>query len=622
MGILIEHYAGEFPLWLAPLQALVLPVVRPPHRLRRRRWSSGSPRPGCARASTTAASRSGARSATPSWPRCRTCSWSATARPSRARRRCAATSEGDLGTLALDDDRRAPAARRPPSAVQRREHRRADGRRRAGALVRADADAPRPARAARGIGRERGARRAGRRGDGGARAAARRAAGGRRGRGAGRARRRRRAVGARRAAREPAPGRLARGPGRARERDLRAARLGRARARGRPARPPAHARRGRRRGRRRARRLAAAGEALAPAPAAADRVPARSAGSRRRPASRADFEGSRFTGTAAPADEIGPGAQDPIRVFVGVHAAPSVEERARLAVDELERLGAFSRRRILVCSRDAARLRQPDPGRGRGAPLGRRRRLRRRPVPRQAHAADAARRCGSRRARTARCSRSCGGGCRPAARGLRLRREPRRVGEPERVPRAAGCARSTRSRVARALWIGTPYFSRLPRLLAKGAIPSDARVGTIRTKQLLGGRGRASDWRFVFLERRTDPVVLFSGLDLIWRRPDWLPPGRWTPGVTFVQLAFDLVSATNWTATVPAGAGARLPARGPAGRRPRVRPPRRPRARGRARRPARRRGGRARRTIACAEAWRRLYSEPLTTRSQTVRRPA
>jgi threonyl-tRNA synthetase len=26
MGILIEHYAGEFPLWLAPLQAIVLPV--------------------------------------------------------------------------------------------------------------------------------------------------------------------------------------------------------------------------------------------------------------------------------------------------------------------------------------------------------------------------------------------------------------------------------------------------------------------------------------------------------------------------------------------------------------------------------------------------------------------
>ena len=86
----------------------------------------------------------------------------------------------------------------------------------------------------------------------------------------------------------------------------------------------------------------------------------------------ADFEGSRFTGTATPADAIGPDAQDPIRVFVGLHAAPDVESaparrrragaagrvrapphpqhRARIAVDELERLGAFGRRRILVCS--------------------------------------------------------------------------------------------------------------------------------------------------------------------------------------------------------------------------------------------------------------------------------
>ncbi|HZB76028.1 MAG TPA: His/Gly/Thr/Pro-type tRNA ligase C-terminal domain-containing protein, partial [Solirubrobacteraceae bacterium] len=27
LGILIEHYAGEFPLWLSPLQAMVLPVA-------------------------------------------------------------------------------------------------------------------------------------------------------------------------------------------------------------------------------------------------------------------------------------------------------------------------------------------------------------------------------------------------------------------------------------------------------------------------------------------------------------------------------------------------------------------------------------------------------------------
>ena len=36
IGMLIEHYAGEFPVWLAPVQAIVLPVVRPPRRVRRR----------------------------------------------------------------------------------------------------------------------------------------------------------------------------------------------------------------------------------------------------------------------------------------------------------------------------------------------------------------------------------------------------------------------------------------------------------------------------------------------------------------------------------------------------------------------------------------------------------
>jgi threonyl-tRNA synthetase len=27
IGMLVEHYAGEFPLWLAPVQAIVLPVA-------------------------------------------------------------------------------------------------------------------------------------------------------------------------------------------------------------------------------------------------------------------------------------------------------------------------------------------------------------------------------------------------------------------------------------------------------------------------------------------------------------------------------------------------------------------------------------------------------------------
>jgi uncharacterized membrane protein len=260
----------------------------------------------------------------------------------------------------------------------------------------------------------------------------------------------------------------------------------------------------------------------------------------------ADFEGTRFLHTAVPGDAIGPDARDPIRVFVGVHAAPTVEERARVAVDELERLGAFERRRVLVCS---ATLR------GYVNPI---------PVAAEEHlsggdVASVVVQYHDKRTLLMPAKVPI------AARTHRaLLEELRRRGAPDvcvygeslgawasqNVFRRGGVRALDEVGVRRALWVGTPYFSRLPRLLARGEIPTDARVATVRTDELLAGAGEAG-WRFVFLERRTDPVVLFRGLDLLWRRPDWLPAGRWTPGVTFVQLAFDLVAATNWTATVP-----------------------------------------------------------------------
>jgi uncharacterized membrane protein len=263
----------------------------------------------------------------------------------------------------------------------------------------------------------------------------------------------------------------------------------------------------------------------------------------------AGFEGSRFTATAVAADEIGPGAQDPIRVFVGLRAAPDVEQRARSACDELERLGAFSRRRILVCSPTLRGYVNP-------IPVGAEEHLSlgdvasvvvqyhdRRTLLMPAKVPIAARR---HRAVLEELRRRV-----PAA-GPEVCVFGESLGAwaSQNVFRGGGVRVLDDLRISRALWVGTPYFSRLPRLLAKGQIPSDARVATIRTKQLLAGAGEPG-WRFVFLERRTDPVVLFSGLDLIWRRPDWLPPGRWTPGVTFVGLAFDLVAATNWPASVP-----------------------------------------------------------------------
>ena len=111
IGILLEQTGGELPLWLAPVQAARAAAGRPPQRLRpggRRRAARRRP----ARAtSTTAPSRSGARSARPSCRRCRSCSWSATARPTSRAAALRRHGEGDLGTLPLDEAVRADRGR-------------------------------------------------------------------------------------------------------------------------------------------------------------------------------------------------------------------------------------------------------------------------------------------------------------------------------------------------------------------------------------------------------------------------------------------------------------------------------------------------------------------------------
>ena len=81
IGILIEHYAGELPLWLAPVQAIVLPISDRFNEYGARGARAAARGGRCAWSSTTAASRSGARSATPSCARSPTCWWWASARP-------------------------------------------------------------------------------------------------------------------------------------------------------------------------------------------------------------------------------------------------------------------------------------------------------------------------------------------------------------------------------------------------------------------------------------------------------------------------------------------------------------------------------------------------------------
>jgi uncharacterized membrane protein len=257
-----------------------------------------------------------------------------------------------------------------------------------------------------------------------------------------------------------------------------------------------------------------------------------------------DFEASRFLAGAVSGLPV-----DPIRVFVGVRSAASVEERCALAVRELERLGAFERRRIVVVS---ATLR------GYVNPI----------VP----AAEEHLSGGDvatvvvqyHDRRTLLMPAKVPIAARTHRELLRLlARHPRRAevavyGESlgawasQNVFRRGGTAALDALGVARALWIGTPYFSLLRRAFERGRLPVDERVGTVRARDLVRGDPEGAErLRFVFFHRMSDPVVLFPGLELLWRRPEWLEPGQWRPGITFVQLVADLMNATRWTSAIP-----------------------------------------------------------------------
>jgi len=282
-----------------------------------------------------------------------------------------------------------------------------------------------------------------------------------------------------------------------------------------------------------------------------------------------DFEGTRFIGGVLPAEDIvtllGRGtAIDPIRVFVGVRTAPTPADRARLAVAELERLGAFERERILVCSPPLRGYVNPVPikthealSRGNVASVtvqyyDRRTAL----MPLKVPVAALTHRLVLQElhARLA---------THPDPPAVEVYGESLGAWASQNVFLDGGLKALDALRVGRALWAGTPAFSRLRRWLASGRLESDDRVAFVRVRDLddLSPARRAA-LRFLFLYRRVDPVVLFSGLDLLWRRPAWLDGDdgarwhelrrfRWYPGVTFVQLTGDLFRATNWTSGAP-----------------------------------------------------------------------
>lgn len=255
-----------------------------------------------------------------------------------------------------------------------------------------------------------------------------------------------------------------------------------------------------------------------------------------------DFEGQRFlAGTT-------PGA---IRVFVGVRSAENVGQRVDLAVAELQRLGAFERRRIVVCSATLRGYVNP-------IPLAAEELLsggdvahvtvqyhdkrtpylwRKVPIAAQTH-------------------RLLLGRLQVALRELDDPPELVVYGESlgawasQRVFQDEGLEGLERRGVRRALWVGTPYLSKFGRALRGAPGVLHLRTRDIRERD----PEDAAAARYVFLERLTDPVVLFPGVDLLWRRYEQAG-GGWKPGISFLHGLVDLVKATRWTADEPASQG-------------------------------------------------------------------
>lgn len=249
-------------------------------------------------------------------------------------------------------------------------------------------------------------------------------------------------------------------------------------------------------------------------------------------------EGARFvhsvTNAADVLDVLGQSAiAPPIRIFVGHHAAPTIEERVHLALAELDRTDAWSRGTILV-------LAPAGTGYANSTPVDALEILTR-------------------------------GDCATVVIGYGLlpsflsmdRTEPGAASQRAIIQAILDRGYSGRvllygeslgarvqqraldpyllSCVDRALWVGTPG----------GAKQMSETTVLLEHPDML----MDADAKVWLLEHAADPVVRLRH-DVIWRRPAWLPRNgsrgreipsdmRWRPGITYAQVIIDTVFATD-----------------------------------------------------------------------------
>lgn len=261
----------------------------------------------------------------------------------------------------------------------------------------------------------------------------------------------------------------------------------------------------------------------------------------------------------------GGAAQAPIRVYVGLNAADTPEARARLAFDELLRLGAFDRAVLVVAMPTGSGW--LDPGgmdtldyitRGDVAVVAVQYSYLPSPV---SVVVDPAQGVEEARALFDIVYRHWV--TLPADSRPRLYLHGLSLGaflSQETVPLLDLYA----DPIDGALWVGSPYLSEFWRMVQARRVagspawkPQFGNGSLIRTMSQNGGAERFdADWgpmRFVLLQYGSDPIVFFDW-SLAWARPDWLgadrapdvtPLMRWVPVVTLFQVGMDMAVAVG-----------------------------------------------------------------------------
>jgi uncharacterized membrane protein len=282
-----------------------------------------------------------------------------------------------------------------------------------------------------------------------------------------------------------------------------------------------------------------------------------------------DREGRKFLGNAVTRDRIvevmGGEARDPIRVYAGLDSAGSVAERARLAVAELDRLGAFACSRIVFfCPTGAGYV---DPVAAEAEELMSRGDVASVVVQYSNKRAVRAFKDLSRARETWRIflEHLC-----EALDARAEQRCPEIVVYGESLGAwvvaealASEGAEAIRTlRIARGALVGLPYEARqkLRAIRDRGeALPEGLGIfGSLNDIAALR-RADREGLRYVLFTHPEDPVGNFCGARLLWERPAWLGAEgrhpripsrmRWLPGITYLHLLFDVKNGIGSGAT-------------------------------------------------------------------------